>query len=74
MSLPFDPVLRQALIDAGVITPRDLTVAEEKIRSVTAGILGGSLWSATKEGSSDSSTEIGRTSTELSSERESPRQ
>lgn len=33
---PFDPVLRQALIDKGVITPEDLKSAEEKIRAVTA--------------------------------------
>jgi hypothetical protein len=32
---PFDPVLRQALIDKGVITPEDLTAAENKIRAVT---------------------------------------
>jgi hypothetical protein len=33
---PFDPVLRQALIDAGIITPQMLTDAEAKIRAVTA--------------------------------------
>jgi hypothetical protein len=32
---PFDPVLRQALIDKGVITPDDLTRAEATIRAVT---------------------------------------
>lgn len=32
---PFDPVLRQALIDKGVITPDDLTKAEATIRAVT---------------------------------------
>jgi hypothetical protein len=32
---PFDPVLRQALIDRGVITPEDLTTAEATIRAVT---------------------------------------
>lgn len=30
-SFPFDPVLRQALIDKGVITPDDLLVAQSKI-------------------------------------------
>jgi hypothetical protein len=33
---PFDPVLRQALIDKGVIAPEDLTKAEATIRAVTA--------------------------------------
>lgn len=33
---PFDPVLRQALINKGVITPEDLTAAEAQIRAVTA--------------------------------------
>lgn len=32
---PFDPILRQALIDKGVITADDLTDAEKKIRAVT---------------------------------------
>ena len=32
---PFDPVLRQALMDKGVIVPADLTDAEAKIRAVT---------------------------------------
>lgn len=32
---PFDPVLRQALMDLGVITPDDLRSAEDKIRAVT---------------------------------------
>ena len=33
---PFDPVLRQALIDKGVLTVEDLKSAEEKIRTITA--------------------------------------
>lgn len=33
---PFDPVLRQALITKGVLTPDDLTQAERTIRAVTA--------------------------------------
>lgn len=33
---PFDPVLRQALIDKGILTPDDLLQAEAKIRAVTA--------------------------------------
>lgn len=32
---PHDPVLRQALIDKGVLTPDDLTAAEAKIRVVS---------------------------------------
>lgn len=32
---PFDPVLRQALMDAGLITPDMLRAAEDKIRAVT---------------------------------------
>ena len=38
---PFDPVLRQALIDKGVITPEDLTRAENTIRAVTDNFNGG---------------------------------
>ena len=34
--MPFDPVLRQALIDKGILTPEDLRNAEERIRAVTA--------------------------------------
>lgn len=33
---PFDPVLRQALIDKGILVPEDLRLAEEKIRAVTS--------------------------------------
>lgn len=33
---PFDPVLRQALINKGVLTPEDLSAAEAQIRAVTA--------------------------------------
>lgn len=33
---PFDPVLRQALVDKGILTPQDLRDAEEKIRAVTS--------------------------------------
>lgn len=41
--MPFDPVLRQALIAKGVITPDDLDVAEKIIRSLgLGGALGGS--------------------------------
>jgi hypothetical protein len=38
---PHDPVLRQALMDLGIITPQNLRDAEEKIRAVTAAFLGG---------------------------------
>jgi hypothetical protein len=37
---PFDPVLRQALIDKGVLAPQDLRDAEEKIRAVTSATMG----------------------------------
>jgi hypothetical protein len=37
---PFDPVLRQALIDKGVLVPQDLRDAEEKIRAVTSATMG----------------------------------
>lgn len=33
---PFDPVLRQTLINKGVITPEDLRAAEDQIKAVTA--------------------------------------
>lgn len=42
MRFPFDPVLRMALVNKGVITPEDLTAAEAQIRAVTAEMLGGS--------------------------------
>lgn len=44
---PFDPVLRQALIDKGVITPDDLSNAERTIRAVTA------QWARVQNGGSD---------------------
>lgn len=34
-AMPFDPVLRQALIDKGVLTPDDLRDAEAKIMVIT---------------------------------------
>jgi hypothetical protein len=40
-SMPFDPVLRQALIDKGILTVQDLRDAEEKIRAVTSMMMGG---------------------------------
>jgi hypothetical protein len=33
--MPIDPVLRQALVDKGVLTPQDLREAEEKIHAIT---------------------------------------
>lgn len=39
-SMPFDPVLRQALIDKGILTPEDLREAEVKIRAVTGIMMG----------------------------------
>lgn len=38
---PFDPVLRQALINKGVLTPDDLRDAEAQIKAVTAAVMGG---------------------------------
>jgi hypothetical protein len=35
--MPFDPVLRQALIDIGVITLADLRAAEDKIMAINGG-------------------------------------
>jgi hypothetical protein len=35
LSMPFDPVLRMALIDAGVITSEQLTAAETKLNTIT---------------------------------------
>lgn len=40
MTGPFDPVLRQALVDKGIITPEDLQVAAQKIAAMTATIGG----------------------------------
>lgn len=40
---PFDPILRQALIDKGVITADDLTNAEKTIRAVTDNFKAGVL-------------------------------
>jgi len=41
VTMPFDPVLRQALITKGILTPQDLRDAEEQIRAVTAQLMGG---------------------------------
>lgn len=38
---PFDPVLRQALIDAGVITVAQLDEARKKIEAITNHVMGG---------------------------------
>lgn len=38
-SWSFDPVLRQAILDKGLITAQDLRDAEEKIRAVTAAFM-----------------------------------
>lgn len=37
---PFDPVLRQALVDKGILTPDDLTEAEKKISIISSGLMG----------------------------------
>lgn len=37
---PFDPVLRQALVDKGVLTVEDLQEAETKIRTITSTVHG----------------------------------
>lgn len=69
---PFDPVLRQALIDKGVLTPEDLKAAEAKILVVTGQFqqairdeLGkDEVWSATQEERRGSSIATDKTSTE----------
>lgn len=38
---PFDPVLRQALVNKGILTPQDLRDAEEMIRITTGEVLSG---------------------------------
>ena len=37
--MPFDPVLRLALIDAGIITPDQLTAAKQKIHSINSSLV-----------------------------------
>lgn len=39
MRMPFDPVLRQALIDKGILTIEDLSEAEKKIRFLSEGLM-----------------------------------
>ncbi len=34
-TMPFDPVLRQALVDKGILTPQDLRDAQDKIEAIT---------------------------------------
>ena len=41
MAWPHDPVLRQALVDKGLLTVRDLELAERKIRALTGQMIGG---------------------------------
>lgn len=38
---PFDPVLRQALIDKGILTPEDLAAAAAKISAITGQVMRG---------------------------------
>lgn len=53
---PSDPVLRIALINKGVLTADDLRTAEEGLRAAMGDALRGApQWSATGEGSTDSS-------------------
>lgn len=40
LSVPFDPVLRLALIDAGVITPEQLAAAQAKMQAMNQEVLG----------------------------------
>lgn len=35
LAMPFDPVLRQALVDKGILTAQDLEEAEHKIRMIS---------------------------------------
>ena len=39
MEWPHDPVLRQALVDKGLLTVRDLELAEAKIRAITGKVM-----------------------------------
>lgn len=49
---PFDPVLRQALIDKGVLTFEDLVEADRKIRMVSGMVSdGGGIGTAIPQGS-----------------------
>jgi hypothetical protein len=41
IKLPFDPVLRQVLLDRGVVTPEELKAAEQKVLAVVRGAMGG---------------------------------
>lgn len=41
MEWPHDPVLRQALVDKGLLTVHDLELAERKIRALTGQMIGG---------------------------------
>lgn len=47
---PFDPVLRMALIDKGIITPDDLVQAQRKIAVFTRTVTGGMANAGTGEG------------------------
>lgn len=38
--LPFDPVLRQALINKGVLTPEDIARAKAQIDAINGGLYG----------------------------------
>lgn len=40
VKMPFDPVLRQALLDKEVVTPNELKAAEEKVRLIMTGEIG----------------------------------
>lgn len=40
LSVPFDPILRLALIDKGIITPDDLADAQRKMSAMNAEVLG----------------------------------
>jgi hypothetical protein len=62
---PSDPVLRIALMNAGVITADHLRAAEEQLRAAMGDVLTkkGDPWSATGEASTDSSTKTDNPST-----------
>lgn len=48
---PFDPVLRQALIDKGVLTIEDLEIAQRKIGIMTNQVTGGHSGGTKRAGS-----------------------
>lgn len=53
---PFDPVLRQALMDKGVLTPQDLRDAQIKIEAITSATFNAPLDGVEVRGAKESRT------------------